>query len=291
MRQRGIDHIVHAVRDLEAARAAYAALGFTLTPFAEHPWGTRNFLVQLDGAFLEILEVLDPSRMEEASADAFSFGAYNRDFLARGEGMSMLVLDSEDPDADRAAFSGAGLATYAPFSFERIAGQPGGGEAKVAFDLTFTTHPDLPDAAFFTCRNRYPENFWKEAYQRHENGVEGIGGAILVTPRPADLHEFIEGFSGNRELRATSFGIECRTARGVIDIMTPDGFRALYGDAFPLDTLTSPRFVATRLLAAEPGLFAEYASAAGAALQIREGRVIVPAGALHGMALVVEGRQ
>ena len=176
-----------------------------------------------------MLEVVDPSKMEEADFDAFSFGAFNRDFLARGEGMSMLVLDSDDPEADRAAFHEAGLATYAPFSFERSAGQPDGSQAKVAFDLTFTTHPALPDAGFFTCRNRYPENFWKAAYQHHANGARGIGGAILVMERPADLHEFVEGFTGTRELRATSFGIECRTARGTFDVMTPEGFTALYG--------------------------------------------------------------
>ena len=288
MAMRGIDHIVHAVKDLDAARKAYERLGFTLTPYAEHPWGTRNFLVQLDGAFLEVLDVVDPSKMEEADLDAFSFGAYNRDFLAGGEGMSMLVLDSADPDGDRAAFRKAGLATYAPFSFERIAGQPDGTKAKVAFDLTFTTHPDLPDVAFFTCRNRYPENFWKSAYQQHANGARGMGGAVLVTPRPADLHEFIEGFTGIRELKVTSFGIECRTARGSFDVISPEGFLALYGPAYPVHEMQTPRFAAVRLLVDDPAAFADVARAGGCDVVLREDRAIVSSPDLNGLALIAE---
>ncbi|MDJ0929658.1 VOC family protein [Breoghania sp.] len=287
----GIDHIVHAVKGLEAAREAYVRLGFTLMPFAEHPWGTRNFLVQLDGAFIEVLDVFDPDRMEEADFDSFSFGAYNRDFLVGGEGMSMLVLDSVDPEADRAAFVKAGLRTYAPFSFERVARQPDGSDARVAFDLTFTTHLDLPDVAFFTCRNRYPENFWKEAYQRHANGALGIAGTVLVMPRPADLHEFIEGFTGVRELKVTGFGIECRTARGSFDVLTPEGFEALYGAAYPLGEMKSPRFVATKLKVRDPALFADKARTGGADVTMRDDgkRAVIAASSLNGMALIVEG--
>ena len=50
---RGIDHLVLAVRDLEKARTFYQRLGFTLTPRAQHPWGTANHLAQLNGCFLE----------------------------------------------------------------------------------------------------------------------------------------------------------------------------------------------------------------------------------------------
>ena len=41
---RGIDHLVIAVRDLDAARATYQRLGFTLTPEARHPFGNCDHL-------------------------------------------------------------------------------------------------------------------------------------------------------------------------------------------------------------------------------------------------------
>jgi len=78
---RGIDHLVIAVRDLEVARQRYAAMGFTLTPVAEHPWGTINSLVQLQGNFLELLAVGNGDNIQEPGPGEFSFGAFNRNFL------------------------------------------------------------------------------------------------------------------------------------------------------------------------------------------------------------------
>ncbi|NIQ53863.1 MAG: VOC family protein, partial [Gammaproteobacteria bacterium] len=46
--RRRIDHLVHAVDDLDAAAAAYEDLGFLVTPRADHPFGTSNRLVILD---------------------------------------------------------------------------------------------------------------------------------------------------------------------------------------------------------------------------------------------------
>ena len=54
---RGLDHIVHAVHDLDAAAAVYERLGFTVGARNRHPWGTHNRIVQLPGFFIEILAV------------------------------------------------------------------------------------------------------------------------------------------------------------------------------------------------------------------------------------------
>ena len=42
----GIDHIVHAVRDLDAAGDFYRRLGFTVGARNIHPWGTHNRIVR-----------------------------------------------------------------------------------------------------------------------------------------------------------------------------------------------------------------------------------------------------
>ena len=134
---RGLDHLVVAVNDLGAAGRAYADLGFTLTPENRHPWGTANRLIQLDGFFIELLAIADAGLVPEPTGNSFSFGAFNRDFLKRREGASMLVLESRDPGQDRAEFERAGLQLFEPFSFERVANLADGSTAKVAFDLTF----------------------------------------------------------------------------------------------------------------------------------------------------------
>jgi catechol 2,3-dioxygenase-like lactoylglutathione lyase family enzyme len=43
----GLDHIVHAVRDLDAAAEFYASAGFTVGARDRHAWGTHNRIVQL----------------------------------------------------------------------------------------------------------------------------------------------------------------------------------------------------------------------------------------------------
>ena len=49
---RGLDHIVHAVRDLDAAAALYQRLGFQVGARNAHPWGTHNHIVQMPGFFI-----------------------------------------------------------------------------------------------------------------------------------------------------------------------------------------------------------------------------------------------
>ena len=88
---RGLDHIVHAVRDLDAAADFYRRAGFTVSARNVHPWGTHNHVVQLPGFFIEVLTVGEPDKLVGEGL-AQVFGIANRDFIARGDGFSMLAL-------------------------------------------------------------------------------------------------------------------------------------------------------------------------------------------------------
>src|ERR1700680_4406465 len=115
---RGLDHVGHAVRAVDAAGTLYERLGFKVGARNKHPWGTANRIVQLPGFFVEILGVAEPEKIPAMSAGSFSFGAFNRDFLARkGEGLAGLVLESKDAAADKAAFDQAGFGGFAPAVF------------------------------------------------------------------------------------------------------------------------------------------------------------------------------
>ena len=108
---RAIDHLVLCVNDLDAACDAYRKLGFTVTPRANHPFGTGNALIQLDGMYIELLAVIEPEKIAETDLAApFSFPIYNRDYLRQREGMSMLALQSRDAEKDREDFIAAGAA-------------------------------------------------------------------------------------------------------------------------------------------------------------------------------------
>ena len=183
---RGIDHLVLCVNDLKKARALYELLGFTMTPVAQHPFGTGNRLAQLQGGFVEILGVTRPALITDAGPGEFSFGAYNRDFLAGREGMSMIAFESFGADRDRTDFVAAGLAPAAPFSFTRMARQPDGSEIEMGFDLTFLPRTEAPEAALFTCAHRHaPTQFYKPEFQTHANTAKRIS-AVTIESGDAD---------------------------------------------------------------------------------------------------------
>jgi catechol 2,3-dioxygenase-like lactoylglutathione lyase family enzyme len=230
---RGIDHLVLAVADLEAARQRYGELGFTLTPPARHPFGTANSLVQLDGAFLELLSIAEPAAIPPHEPGRFSFAAFNRDYLDAGDGFSMLVLDSRDARADRQEFEQAGLVTYEPFDFSRSAELPSGEQVKVGFSLAFTSHPDMESAAFFTCQQHAPEHFWRPEYQHHENTAHTVQEVCLVADRPLQFAEFLQAFAGSDEVAASDSAVEIATARGHLIVLTGDAFAERYGTPAP----------------------------------------------------------
>jgi hypothetical protein len=280
---RGIDHLVIAVRDLDAARAAYGRLGFTLTPEARHPFGTKNALVQLEGGFLELVAVADPALIPAPTRQRFSFAAFNRDFLERHEGLSMLVLKSRDANLDHAAFATRGLPTFDPIRFERTARDPDGSERLVAFTMTFTADARLPDAGFFTCQHHYPENFWRPEYQRHANGARRIDAAVMVARDPADFHEFLTHFSGVHDMTATSLGIVIDTGEGKVEVVSPVAYPSYFGE--PLPDADPRRFLACRITVADLAATRSVLAAAGAKAVERPDGLVVPASEANGVTI------
>ena len=210
MMARGLDHIVHAVRDLDAAADLYRRLGFTVGARNRHPWGTHNHIVQLPGFFIELLTMAEP---EKLGSDGFSvlFGSFNRRFLERQEGLSMLILESADAEGDAQAFREAAIAASDAMRFEREGRRPDGSPVKVAFSLGFARDAGAPDIGFAVCQQHYPENFWNPAFQSHPNSATGIASAIIVAENPTDHHIFLSAFAGERELQSTSSGLRIAT--------------------------------------------------------------------------------
>lgn len=221
----GLDHAVIVARDLGALAEEFEALGFTLTPVARHPWGTANRLAQFEGRnFLELLTVDRPEHIARepvtVPGGAFSFGRHAARFLADREGCAMVALATTDTEADLARWRAAGLVTYAPFHFERQAVLPGGAVVTVAFSLAFTTHPDMPDLVFFTCRQHAPEHFWKPAYQQHVNAVRELVEVLIEAPDPARLAPFFSGLTGS-PCRPSADGIRCEAGSHRIVVRRP----------------------------------------------------------------------
>src|SRR5437868_1392326 len=131
---RGLDHVVHAVRDLDAAAGLYRKLGFTVGTRNRHAWGTHNYVIQLPGFYIELLTVAEPEKLGD-DAISVQFGRFNHNFLARQEGLSGLVLSSSDVAADAGSFRTAGLGASDALSFEREGARADGSEVKLSFSL------------------------------------------------------------------------------------------------------------------------------------------------------------
>ncbi|WP_024279176.1 VOC family protein [Xanthobacter sp. 126] len=232
--RRGLDHVVHLVRDLDAAGEIYDLLGFTVGARNRHPWGTENRIIQTPGFFIELLQIAEPDKIPAAQGEAFSFGAFNQDFLARiGEGLSMLVLEGSDAGHEKAAFDADGFGGFDIFDFARKARRPDGQEVDVGFRLAFARDPASPDFGAFACTQLNPENFWSPDLQRHSNQVTSVAGVVLVADAPAEHQAFLETFSGCSVQRALDAWYVAQTPRGSIDVMSREMFTERYGVPAP----------------------------------------------------------
>jgi catechol 2,3-dioxygenase-like lactoylglutathione lyase family enzyme len=259
---RGLDHIVHAVRDLDAAAELYRGLGFTVGARNRHPWGTHNYVIQFPGVFIELLTLAEPDKLGD---DGFSrlFGAYTRDFLTRGEGLSLLILESRDAGADAAAFHEAKIAGSEVMRFEREAKRPDGSAVKVGFSLAFAADKLAPDIHFATCQQHYPENFWNPTFQQHANGAESVAGVVLVAHEPSRHRDFLLAFSGAQSSHDTGEGFTIDLPRGAIEMTTPAAFERRFGLPAP-DVTRGARLAALRF--SGRALMAGQQSALGAVL-------------------------
>jgi hypothetical protein len=246
---RGLDHIVHAVRDLDGAAQLYKSLGFTVGARNRHPWGTHNHVVQFPGFFIELLTLAEPDKLGD---DGFSklFGAYTGDFLKRHDGLAVLILESRDARADEAAFRAAGIAAAETLRFEREGKRPNGTPVKVAFSLAFADDKRTPDIHFATCQQHYPENFWNPAFQNHANGVTGIAGVVAVAEEPAQHSGFMQEFTGAEAVHHDD-GFCIVTPRGAIEMTTPRAFARRFGIAAP-ELGGCARLAAIRFSGGEP---------------------------------------
>ncbi len=281
---RGLDHVAHAVRDLDAAGELYGRLGFTVGARNRHPWGTHNRIVQLPGFFVEILTVAEP---EKLIGDGFPvlFGGFTRDWLARREGLNLLLLESGDATADASDFARAGIAGSGALRFEREGRKPDGSPAKVAFSVAFARHGSATDAGFAVCQQHVPESFWNPAFQNHPNTASEIAGVVLVADEPQAHAAFLSAFCGApHELR--NGGIAVRLPRGEAEIVTPAAFAARFGEhPAGSDGLS---IAAMRFFARDMDAAVRRIGEGGIALRRERSHTVVPSAAAMGATLVFE---
>jgi Glyoxalase-like domain len=229
---RPLDHCVLPVGDLETARSRLGALGFTVAPDGQHPFGTENCCVYFaDNTFLEPLAIGQRETAEAAAINGNVFVARDAAFrFRRGpEGFSALVMGSNDADADHEGFAAHAMSAGNMLSFSRPFVLPDGTKDKATFKLAFAADLRAPDAFFFTCERVNVPKSDRSALQNHANGAVAIREVVMSEPNPTDFQYLLQEVANQRDVTAHSFGMEIEMANARLSVLNPDGMLAFFG--------------------------------------------------------------
>ena len=285
---RAIDHLVLATRDLDQTAELYRRMGFTVGARNRHAWGTLNQIVQFGGSFLELI-ALEPGFVAPAQCEpVWQFAGFLDRYLARRQGLAMLVLESLDGHADADRFDKAGIGAAAPFFFERQGKRADGTPVHVAFTLAFARTPAVTEAGFFVCQHHFPEAFWSPALQWHANGATHVSAVTLCANDPADLANFMEAFSGSTPGTVDGgLAFDCDRA-GRIDILSPATVRASFGEATLPGSAPPPALIGFRIAVADLARAQACLEAAGLPFIKQAGRIVLMPGTSFGATVAFE---
>jgi len=273
-----LDHVIIAVKNLDAAAATYRKLGFTLTPRGLHEGrGTGNHCIMFKHSYIELLGIVDEVGAQGRLAERVN---------ARGEGGLGIAYGADDADKTAAALRAAGIAAEDPIELSRPLDLDGKREM-VRFRNVMMPGLTLPNVMQFVCTHLTPElTRARHEWQLHPNGATGIGQVVIGNDNPVDyLGEFQKEFGTGNVACGTGIpsAMAVRFTNGSIHVTSREmqgaGYELAWKDA------PYPGIVALRVTVNEPD--ATSAMLQMAKLPHKEARnaVVVPASATHGVAL------
>lgn len=231
---RAVDHLVLPVVDLDTARHRLSRLGFTVAADARHPFGTENACVFFaNDTYLEPLAVGSREDCLEAARTGNVFVARDQAFrFRRGEGLSAVVVKTENAEGDHEAFVAEGMSGGNLLRFSRQFRFPDGRTAEGAFRLAFAADLRAPDFFAFSCERVNPLPADRGALLVHANGATGLSRIVLTEENPSDFQYLMETVLDQRAITAHSFGLSIEAANATVEVLTPAGLTAHYGLPF-----------------------------------------------------------
>lgn len=277
----GLDHTVHAVADLEAAKANWQRLGFTLTPRGRHiGWSTGNYCIMFPRNYHELLGIAEPGGYTAGLEDALK---------ARGEGMQKVAFATDDAMAAAAEMKVSGLNPPEPQSLKRELELPEG-TALPAFTLLMLPAEASPQLPTFLCQHLTPELLRKPEWLLHPNGAQHISGIVVVTDDPPALELSYETLIGAGSAVRTDRMLAVRTGEESVLFVTPDDLDTLFPD-IEHPVRPTPYIAGLRLRVHNTEAAAAYFSAVGIDhARSMDGTVLVPAAAANGCFLEFSSR-
>ncbi len=179
----GVDHIVVAVRDLDKAAAAWAALGFTMSPRGTHSahLGTGNYTTMFGEDYVELLGVLHETDQNLPT----------QAFLKSREGIERTAFTAIDADGGAAELRSRGLEPLGPVHFSRPVSMPDGSTDEARFSVFRWPLDEAPGGMrIFACQHHTRHSVWIPSIQSHANGASRIIRIVVlfVAPDAAAAH-------------------------------------------------------------------------------------------------------
>ena len=174
----GLDHVVVAVRDLDAASDAWRALGFTISPRGLHSphLGSGNYTIMFVDDYVELLGVITPT----------DYNAGTRAFLEKRDGLERLAFTAVDTINGVAELQSKGIAAIGPIDFSRPVDLPGGGKTEARFSTFQWPADEQPGGVrIFACQHLTREAVWIPELMVHANSAKRIDRVEFVSRDPA----------------------------------------------------------------------------------------------------------
>ncbi|UEM04648.1 VOC family protein [Skermanella rosea] len=222
----GIDHTLVGVRDLEAARATWRHLGFTVTPRGRHiGWGTGNYCIMFPGDYVELLGIVDPGQF---------LNRLDTLLETRGEGFLGLAFSAPDPDAVHLAHPDV---TGPPKDLGRLLELPEG-TVTPRFSLVHFKPEATPGLSAFCCTHLTPGLLRRPDWLDHANGAIGLEGVTVPAEDPAALAPAYEALFGPASLHAGRGRLDIRAGTHDLRFVAPDRLARRYPGLEPAPVMT-----------------------------------------------------
>jgi catechol 2,3-dioxygenase-like lactoylglutathione lyase family enzyme len=215
----GIDHVIVGVRDLDAARAVWQRLGFSLSARGRHlEQPTGNYCVMFADDYIELLGFVGDR------------GASHRldSFLAWREGpMGLAFAPAGGADAAHEELLRRGLHPSEPRPLSRQIELPGG-NVSPRFSLVSLPADETPGLDAFLCSHLTPELTRRPEWLSHPNGAVGIAAVHILVDATAPLLAAYDRLFGIVHVTTTDAVATIRIGRHRLVFATPDDFRTMH---------------------------------------------------------------
>ena len=222
-----LDHIAHFVPDIDAASAAFEALGFTLTPFSAQmhrleadgpllPAGTGNRCIMLEHGYIECLTPTADTLIADQLRAA----------LARYTGLHLIAFGTTDAGADHARLAQNQFAPLPPIDLQRSIVTPDG-EATARFTVVRVPPGSMAEGRIQFCQQHTPELLWQSRWTKHANRAAGLTAVIVCVENPDEAAQRYARFTG---IAATAAGDDraIDAARGRVLLVSPQSLQRVF---------------------------------------------------------------